>query len=112
MSQLPNKGSDIPFERISKDINGEPEYGFRKIDGVEEVVHIPSGRSNSQYWQREMVQNPEGCDHRFIIENVNKREILCQNPTCSLGFTFHVNDLIEDSNGLSIVYKDKKYLLK
>lgn len=88
MAQLPNPHSDRPFDEVRKDANGEDEWGIRQLDGVEEIVHIPTNKSNVKYWQPEPVVKPQGCEHQFRLVDVGAREVICDN--CNLATTFHV----------------------
>lgn len=97
MPQIPNPNQSKPFDRVIKDQNGNDLYGIRnEHTRDEEIVHIPTQRSNQQYWQPEMVLNPEGCEHAFVITNMGKREVEC--TKCHVETTFHagVNYIEED----------------
>lgn len=92
-----------------------PERGVYPVaDTVEipdnpEVIDLKTGQSNSKYWQPESVSNPEGCPHSFKIENIGRREIICSNSKCNLGFTFHPTDLIEKDGKTFINFRKKTY---
>jgi hypothetical protein len=83
MARLANPNQNRPFEEISRDAQGNEEYGKRG----EEIVHIPSGRSNMAYHQLETVMDPTGCEHRFFVTNIGSREIECER--CHWATTFH-----------------------
>lgn len=106
--RLANPHEGKSFDRIDKDRNGEPEYGYRHVDGSEEIVHIPTGRSNTTYYQPEKVLDPTGCDHIFQLEDMGKREVYCS--TCQLPTAFIVGINVSEENGsLFIIYKGKSY---
>lgn len=108
MSQLPNPNSNKPFDEVLKDKEGQDQYGVRKIDGHEEIVHIPTQQSNMKYWKPEMVMNPVGCSHQFDITNLGSREIECNK--CGFGTQMHLGiNTTEDSSGLKISLKNKSY---
>jgi hypothetical protein len=112
MSQLPNPNSSNPYERVIKDQNGEELYGIRnEHTPEEEIVHIPTSRSNQQYWQPEKVLDPTGCKHTFQITSVSKREIECSK--CHFETTIHLGINYTEVKGKGyIVLNDKKYPLK
>jgi hypothetical protein len=85
--KLPNPNAVLPFDHISKDKNGNEEYGFRTVDGLEEIVHLSSGQSNMTYHQPELVLNTAGCEHRFSIFDIGTREVECRN--CHFITSFH-----------------------
>lgn len=91
--KLPNPNSSQPFDSVTKDVHGNEEYGYRTVDGLEEVIHIPSGRSNMQYLQPEKVTHYEGCNHSFRFLSVGKREIECE--MCHFTISFHPIDFRE-----------------
>lgn len=111
MAKLPNPNEGKPFDRVSKGLNGEDEYGFRRTDdGVEEVVHIPSGKSNMQYWQRESVLDPSKCKgHEFRVVDMGKREIECEN--CPFQTSFHPRDHREKDGKAWVRINKKEYPL-
>jgi hypothetical protein len=95
--QLPNKDQDKEFDRIDTDPTGQPLYGRRMVDGHEEIVHIPTKRSNMQYWQPDVVLDASKCVHRFLVTSVGKREIEC--IKCGLSTTFNVGVTFTEENG-------------
>lgn len=95
--QLPNPNDNKPFERIDKDAEGQPLYGRRTVDGQEEIVHIPTNRSNMQYHQPEVVMDASKCLHHFAITHIGKREIECLR--CGLSTTFNVGVTYTEENG-------------
>jgi hypothetical protein len=108
MAQLPNPNSSKPFDRVAKNLSGEDEYGFRQVDGQEEIVHIPSGRSNMTYYQREMVLNPSACPgHEFRLVDVLKREIECSR--CFWSTSAHINDFRETDGQLFVTVNKQEY---
>lgn len=90
---LPNPNQNTPFERVDKDKYGQDEYGYRKVDGIEEIVHIPTGKSNMSYHKPEVVTHFENCEHVFDWVNKGLREIECMH--CHYPMTFLVSDFIE-----------------
>lgn len=108
MAQLPNPHENTKFDEVRKGAQGDPEWGVRKVDGHEEIVFIPSGRSNIQYWQPEAVMKPEGCQHEFTVVDVGHREVLCN--LCNYATTFHVGiNYVEDNGEPYIILRDKQY---
>ncbi len=107
--KLPNPNDGKPFDRVLKDENGKEVYGIRKEHTPEEeIVHIPTNRSTQQYWKPEMVMNPEGCNHEFIITSVGKREIEC--PKCHFATTFIVGvNFFEKNKKLSVKIRNRFY---
>lgn len=107
--QLPNPNNDKPFDRVIKDAQGNEIWGIRaEHSGDEEIVHIPTGKSNMSYWKPEMVLNPEGCEHIFYLYNVGRREIECS--VCHLTTAFIPGVNYSEENGQAFVtLKGKKY---
>lgn len=102
--------------KIANPPRGEPTrvagdyayYGEGTPD--EEIVHVPTQRSNVAYYTPEMVLNPEGCDHEFYITDIGKREIECR---CGLATTFIAGiNYFEEGNNHTIKFKDKTYPVK
>lgn len=85
--KIDNPYHSVPFENVSKDKQGQEEYGYRTIDGLEEVIHIPSGRSNMNYYKPEIITRYGDCQHVFRIVNMGIREVECRN--CQLLTSFH-----------------------
>lgn len=108
--KLANPNQSQEFDRVTQDRNGTDLYGYRHVDGQEEIVHIPSGESNMQYHQPEMVLNPEGCSHIFGVVDIRKREIECRG--CHLMTSFHPAVNYREEAGKSyIVMNYKEYEL-
>ena len=109
MPRLSNPNSGKPYDRVIKDLQGNEVYGIRNEHQTdEEIVHIPTGRSNQTYYQPEMVLNPEGCDHSFKVTSMATREVECSK--CFYQTTFHPALNYTEENGHSfITLKDKKY---
>ena len=85
--RLPNPPADRPFDKVIRDDKDNPLYGIRnEYTPEEEIVHVPTGRSNHVYYQPEKVLNPEGCEHEFVVTDLGKREIEC--TKCTYGTTF------------------------
>jgi len=105
--KLDNPNSNKEFERISKDARGEDEYGYRTVDGIEEIVHLPTGRSNMSYYQPQSVLNPVDCEHMFDETNKGEREYVCRK--CQFGLTAHITQLIERGGTLLIKLQDGEY---
>lgn len=90
--RLPNPNGNKPFDKIIKDKEGNSLYGVRAENTPdEEMVYIPTGKSNHAYYKPEVVMNPEGCKHYFILTNVGRREIECSNCNYSTSFIIGVN---------------------
>lgn len=53
-----------------------------------EVINLETGQSNSKYWKSDVVLNPEGCKHHFVLIDAGKREVEC--TKCSLPTNFNV----------------------
>lgn len=109
MSKLPNPNSGKRYDRVSNNIKGEPEFGYRN-EGTsdEEVVHIPSGHSNQTYWKPEMVMDPTGCSHEFEITDIGKREVECIH--CHLPTSFNAGINYQEIDGKStILIKNNAY---
>lgn len=102
--KLENPDASKPFDEIKLDKNGNPEYGIRG----EEIVHIPSGRSNVSYYQPEVVMDASGCDHEFQLYDVAKREIECLKCRFATTFILGVN-FEETPEGSFVTLKNKKY---
>ncbi len=64
---------------------------MRDVDGHEEVVHIPTNRTNMQYWQPEAVLDPSNCSHQFSLVDVGKREVECSGCGYTTSFIVGVN---------------------
>lgn len=94
--KLTNPDEGKKFDRVAG------EYGYRK-EGTrdEEIVHIPTGRSNQAYYQPEMVMNPEGCDHDFVLTSIGMREVECSR--CHYGITFHAGINYTEREGTSYI---------
>lgn len=95
----PNQG--IPFDSVSKNKDGEDEYGYRTIDGLEEVIHIPSGKSNMNYYVPEVITRYGDCTHLFKIVNMGIREVECRN--CQLITSFHPAVNFKEENGKAYI---------
>lgn len=111
MAQLPNPNESRPYERYydkqNPDGSEEHEYGVRRVDGHEELVHLQTGRSNMTYHQPEIVHDPH-CVHEFILSG--NRELECSR--CFLTTTFHAGRNIAEEEGKTYVYlQGKKYLV-
>ena len=107
--RLSNPNSNKPFDRVTNDLNGNPEYGYRNEHTPdEEVVHIPTGHSNQSFHQPEIVMNPEGCKHEFIVYDIGKREVECSHCHMCTSFIPGIN-LFESNGKISIKIKGKKY---
>lgn len=105
---IPNPHQSKPYDSVSKDERGQELYGSRIVDGVEEIVHIPSGKSNMQYHQLEKVLSPEGCEHHFLITDIRLREIECSN--CHYATSFHPAMNFFEEEGKAYIYiKHRKY---
>ena len=85
--RLPNPNQGQPFQRVIKDSQGNDLYGIRaEHTPDEEIVHIPTQRSNQAYHRPETVLDPTGCEHSFVITSIGRREVECER--CQLGTTF------------------------
>lgn len=105
--KINNPYQTLPFEKVTNDKQGQQEYGFRTVDGLEEVVHIPSGKSNMNYYVPEKVLNPEGCNHVFNVINIGLREIECGG--CKLTTSFHPTSLKESDGKIMVVINKREY---
>lgn len=101
--------------RIPNPPRGEPtrtvaDYAYyNEGTNDEEIVHVPTQRSNVAYYTPEMVLNPEGCEHEFYITNLGTREVECR---CGLATNFIVGvNYSEEDNNPTITFKHKKYKL-
>lgn len=95
--KLANPNQSVPFDEVTKDVNGQDEYGYRKLeDGTDEIVHIPTSVSNTQYHQPEKVTHFEGCNHSFRFLSIGRREVECE--MCHFTTSFHVSDFKEEGN--------------
>ena len=107
--QLPNPNENKPFERYydraNPDGSTEHEYGVRRVDGHEELVHLPTGRSNMQYWKPEIAHDPN-CSHEFVLSS--NREIECLR--CQYSTTFHAGrNIIEENHQTFVLIHNRKY---
>jgi len=102
MSQLPNPNSSKKFDRIQGD------YGYRNVDGQEEIVHIPTDTSNMAYWKPETVLDPSNCTHELELIDIGKREVECRNCHWALSFNAGDNYFEEDGKAY-IVFKNRKF---
>lgn len=100
--RLPNPNENQPFDRVSKNAQGLPEWGYRH-EGTpdEEIVHIPTNRSNQTYYQPQRVLYPEGCEHTFHVIDMGKREIECSR--CQWATSFHPAHNYQESDGQGYV---------
>jgi len=90
--QLPNPNDGKPFDRIVKDAQGNDLYGYRKEHSPdEEIVYIPTQRSNQTYHQPEPYISPEHCPHDWHFTSVGKREVECKNCGLPTSFVVGVN---------------------
>lgn len=109
--RIANPNSSLPFETVTKGMQGQDEYGFRIVDGIEEVIHIPSGKSNMNYYIPEVVTRYGDCTHVFKVVNMGLREVECQN--CNLLTSFHPAVNYREENGNAyIILNHKEYELK
>lgn len=104
--KINNPYQTLPFEKVTNDKQGQQEYGFRTVDGLEEVVHIPSGKSNMNYYVPEVVTRYGGCDHIFKIVNMGIREVECRN--CHLLTSFHPAVNYREENGKAYIILNGK----
>lgn len=108
--KLPNPNAQQNYDRVAQDRNGTDLYGYRMVDGLEEIVHLPTGESNMQYHQPEMVLNPEGCEHTFKVVDMGKRELECSNPNCRLMTSFHpAVNFLEEEGKAYVLLNRKQY---
>jgi hypothetical protein len=106
MSQLPNPNQGKPFDKVYKDEQGKPVWGERG----EEIVHIPTGKSNQSYYKPETVVNSAGCKHEFNVSDMGKREIMCRK--CSLETTFHAGAMKKIRGKDYVILQNKSYLIE
>lgn len=107
--KLPNPDQDKPYDRVIKDKDNNPVYGIRNEHTTdEEIVYIPTGKSNVQYHKPEMVINPTGCIHDFVLYDQGKREVECYSCHLATSFIIGVN-MKEDNSGISIKYNNRYY---
>ncbi len=105
--KIDNPYENKKFDTVAKDKEGNDEYGFRTVDGVEEVVHIPSGKSNMTYYSPQPVLRPEGCAHVFNEVNGGLREYVCNK--CNYGLTAHITQLNDLQGTLFVTVGDVNY---
>lgn len=102
--QLPHPEPNKKFDRVQGD------YGYRETFGEEEIVHIPTGKSNMMFHKPETVLSPQGCKHSFQLIDVGKREVECEN--CHWAFSFHAGRNYHEEDGKGYVtIKNKNYLV-
>jgi hypothetical protein len=100
--KLANPNANLPFNRIDKDAQGNETYGYRTVDdGTEEIVHIPTGESNMNYYTPDKVTNYENCKHKFRIVRMGTREVECQ--YCRLITNFHPAVNFKEENGKAYI---------
>jgi len=98
--QLLHPNPNQPFERVDKDAQGREAYGYRIVDGQEEIVHIPTGKSNMRWHKPEMALDPSSCPgHKFIIIDMGKREVECLNCHWQLSFNVATDYLEKEGKG-------------
>jgi hypothetical protein len=95
------------FDRVIKDQHGNDLYGYRMVEGQEEIVHIPTGRSNMSYHEPSAVLNPSGCPHVFSVEDMGKRVFTCNR--CNWSITANVNQIHESKGGVTIMLKQGEF---
>jgi hypothetical protein len=129
MAQLPSPYANRPFTKVEGHLGyhytdshteivpalGQDEYG-RTIETSQtveiphdpEVVNIHNGVSNSQYWQPELVLNPEGCQHQFVVTDIGLRELECLH--CHIATSFHAGrNVVEEQGQAYVVFHNKRY---
>jgi len=110
MGKITNPNEKMPYERVDKNEQGQEQYGYRTVDGLEEIVHIPSGKSNMTYHIPQSVMNAEGCYHVFLVSDIGRREVACRNQQCGLTTTFHGGNSYREEAGKGyITFNHKEY---
>lgn len=111
--RLPNPYNDLPYERVSQNKDGQDEYGYRMVEGVEEIIHIPSGKSNMSYHKPEKYTFFENCTHVFRVVDIRMREVECKNAQCHLLTAFHPAVNYREENGKGYIkLNGKEYLVE
>lgn len=95
-----------PLNPLRPDLGVVPVTEVIDVPIGPEVTDLNTGESNSQYFQPDMVLNPSGCSHEFIVEDMGKREVVCSN--CGLGVTFHVGMNYQEEDGQGFILLNKK----
>lgn len=107
--KIANPQAGQKFDVVYKDHMGNPTYGVRNPNTAdEEIVHIPSNKSNQNYYIPDVVLDPTGCEHDFIVTDVNKREIECNKCQYESSFVLGVN-AEERDNKLQVILNKKTY---
>lgn len=100
MSEIPNPKQGQPYSRTLKDQAGNETHGIRaEHTPEEEIVDLMTGQSNMRYWKPEMVLNPEGCEHTYVIYDLGKREAECSK--CHHATTFVPGVNFKEKKGLA-----------
>lgn len=106
--RITNPYKDIPYERVAKDRFGNDEYGYRTVDGVEEIVHLPTDRSNMEYHVPEVVTHYDNCEHVFRVVNMGIREVECTNVQCRLLTSFHPAVNFKEVDGKAFIILNRR----
>jgi hypothetical protein len=107
--KIPGPKTGQRYDRIIKDQNDNPIYGIRnEHSSDEEIVHIPSGTSNSNYYIPEPYLTPIEHQHDFVIVDMAKREIQCKVCNFHTSFVVGIN-FVEENEQAFVILKDKKY---
>ena len=103
-----NKEFDGYYDKVGPEGKPVHAYGYRMVDGAEEIVNLQNGQSNMKYWKPEKVLDPEGCEHEFVITNIGKREVECHKCHMETSFIPGIN-FKESKSGASITLNKKTY---
>lgn len=111
--RIPSPTHNLPYDKVieetSPDGTKHPLYGIRNPNTTqEEIVHLDSGNSNQSYYIPDMVLNPEGCDHDFIMTHIGKREIECSKCNYATSFILGVN-ASEKNGNCFVTHKGRVY---
>lgn len=88
----------------------KPEKGIYPSEEMLEVPIDPDIEGYTKYWEPEMELNPTGCKHNFVITDIGKREVECEN--CHWAFAFHAGrNYFEEDGKAFVMIKNKKYPL-
>jgi len=98
----------VPVDKRNPSAGIRPETKVVTVPDNPEIVDLETGQSNTKYWKPEMVLNPEGCKHHFVLTNAAKREVEC--TKCNLPTSFTVPGSYREEKGrYFFIYHKKEY---
>lgn len=107
MSQLVHPEQKTSYDKVVNDAQGNPLYGYRTVEGQQEIVHIPTGKSNMTFHKPEQATKTYDHEHAFRVENMGSREFICNG--CDWAITVHISQIEENKEGQFLKLKQGRF---